>query len=93
MNPIKYFTPKYWAQKFFGTRPRAGQGQLPQPTMWRFEIVLPEERGIFVGHDATAETVLPESRGIAILRLIRGREVKPEVRGIYVNAEERGVES
>ncbi len=91
MNAARYLSPKYWARKFFAIRPV--KETVPQPTMWRFEIVPPEERGIFVGHDATTETVLPESLGIEVLRLIRGREVKPEVRGIYVNAEERGVEA
>jgi len=92
MNPLKYFSPRYWARKLFGVRPAAGGG-LPQPTATRFEIVPPEERGIIVAIDATTETVLPETRGIAILRLIRGREARPETRGIFVNAEERGAEA
>ncbi len=92
MFPAKYFTPKYWARKFFGTKPGRG-GAGPQPTAWAFEIVAPEMRGVEVARDSDFTIVLPDVRVNGILRLFRFELVEAEVLGVFVGPEQRGVEA
>ncbi len=92
MFPSKYCTPKYWARKFFGTKPRRG-GAGPQPTAWAFEFVAPEERGVRVSREARLGLVEPAVRLAGILRLFRFELVEAEVRGVFVGPEQRGVEA
>ncbi len=87
MNPLKYFSPKYWARKFFAGRP-AGEAAPSQHAGGEF--IHAELRGIVVLLEMRGERP-EEIRTETLLRAFRRLNVDPEDRGLEVPPEDRGV--
>ncbi len=87
MIPLKYFSPKYWARKFFAGKPTGGAAPSQHAGG---EFVHAELRGVVVLFETRGERP-EEVRTEALLRAFRHFNVDPEDRGLQVPPEDRGV--
>ncbi len=92
MNPKKYLTPKYWAEKVFVLRPVRGGGD-GRIFVHRGFIVPPEDRGLDILEATRGGSVIEEIRQQMAHWIVNLVDVGPEERGITVPPETRGIEA